>query len=61
MITFGNTTKKEIEKNWNFVNPDDLIFSEFDEDFYKAKDKTDLDLIKEKLRLGLYKEDTDLG
>jgi len=38
-----------------FFDAKDCVLSEYDNDFYNAKEKIDLDLINEKIRLELYK------
>lgn len=42
-------------ENLSFLSKKACILSEYDNDFYNAKEKIDLDLINEKIRLELYK------
>ena len=46
---------KEEFKDICFFDTKDSVLSEYDKDFYNAKDKIDLDIINEKIRLELYK------
>jgi hypothetical protein len=53
MITFKEVDR-DLLNNGCFFDAKDCVFSEYDNDFYNAKEKIDLDLINEKIRLELY-------
>lgn len=54
MITFEEFPEN-IFSTGCFVSEKDCVLNEYDNDFYNAKEKIDLYLINEKIRLELYR------